>query len=153
MVIAFDQQAETAFATSWADPPEIDPPEEYLERFTNSDPLTFNDPNPDCNHAWKYGGSDLHDRDFCKRCLLERWNDTAVDAYIYDESTIKTSTDLADRTAQAAFEQREEQGMTINTSGNRVARIAISADVAPVSKSTTERRSSQMIRSRTSQRL
>ena len=109
MVVAFDHRAETAFAASWADPPEIEPPKEYLERFVNSEPLTFTDPNPDCNHTWKYGGSDLHDRDFCKHCRLERWKATAVDAYIYDESTIKTSTDLADRASQAAFEQREEQ--------------------------------------------
>jgi len=109
MVVAFDQQAETAFAASWADLPEVDPPEEYLEGFVNSEPLTFTDPNSDCNHTWKYGGSDLHDRDFCKYCRLERWKDTAVEAYIYDESTIKTSSDLADRAAQAAFEQRKKE--------------------------------------------
>jgi hypothetical protein len=109
MVIAFDQRAENAFATSWADPPDIDPPEEYLNRFANSEPLTFGDPNPDCNHTWKYGGSDLHDREFCKHCRLERWKDTVVEAHIYDESTIKTNSDLADRAAQAAFEQRDEK--------------------------------------------
>ena len=109
MVVAFDKRADTAFAASWADPPEVDPPEEYLERFVNAESLTFSDPNPDCNHTWKYGGSDLHDRDFCKHCRLERWKDTAVEAYIYDESTIKTSSDLADRAAQAAFEQREKE--------------------------------------------
>ena len=109
MVVAFDKRADTAFAASWADPPEVDPPDEYLEQFVNSEPLTFTDPNPDCNHIWKYGGSDLHDRDFCKHCRLERWKDTAVEAYIYDESTIKTSSDLADRAAQAAFEQRRKE--------------------------------------------
>jgi len=109
MVIAFDQRAESAYAASWAEPPEIDPPEEYLDRFTNPAPLTFNDPNPDCSHTWKYGGSDLHDRDFCKHCRLERWKDPTVDAYIYDESTIKTNAELADRAAQTAFEQREKK--------------------------------------------
>lgn len=104
MVIAFDQRAESAFAASWADPPDIDPPEEYLDRFTNPDPLTFDDPNPECSHTWNYGGSDLHDRDFCKDCRLERWKDAVIDAYIYDESTIKTNADIADRAAQVAFE-------------------------------------------------
>ena len=32
-----------------------------------------------------------------------------MEAYIYDESTIKTNTELADRAARAAFEQRKKE--------------------------------------------
>lgn len=154
IVVAFDKRADSAFAASWADPPEVDPPEEYLERFMNGDSLTFRTRISNVTIPGNTEGVTSTTGIFVNTVGLSAGKrELLMPTSMMSRPSRRAPILLTELLKQRLNnEKRRRKKRTINTSGNREERTAIGAGVGPVSKSTTERRSSQMIRSRTSLR-